>query len=134
MALTASEHWKHRESHTDGQGHTTTTVVTSRADVIHEPVQLRGDVHLGPGETLETEFELPVPPDGPASLQADDAGLDWTVEAKLDVPGGLDSRIEREVVVAQPRRCSGLERSPSASSPSTSRPTFTTTSRRQRSS
>ena len=102
IALTANEHWKHRQSSTDGQGHTTTTVVTSRQDLTHEPVQLRGEVHLGPGESWTTEFELPVPPDGPASLQADDAGLDWTVEAKLDVPGGLDARIERGVIVAQP--------------------------------
>jgi hypothetical protein len=102
IALTATEHWKHRQTTTDGQGHTTTTVVTSRNDVTHEPVQLRGEVHLGDGESLETEFELPVPPDGPASLQADDAGLEWTVEAKLDIPGGMDARIERAVVVAQP--------------------------------
>jgi Arrestin (or S-antigen), N-terminal domain len=102
IALTATEHWKHRETHSDGQGHTTTTVVTSRSDVTHEPVQLRGEVHLGEGGTLATDFELPVPADAPASLHADDAGLDWTVEAKLDVPGGVDSRIERAVVVAQP--------------------------------
>jgi hypothetical protein len=102
IALTAVEHWRHRESSTDGQGHTTTRVVTSRADVMHEPVQLRGALALSPGETVSMDVELPVPPDGPATLAAEDAGLDWTVEAKLDVPAGLDSRIERGVVVAQP--------------------------------
>jgi len=102
VTLIAIEHWKHRETRTSGQGQTTTTVVTSRQDVAHEPVQLRGELHLGAGETLATEFELPVPPDGPSSLLADDAGLDWTVGAKLDVPGGMDSSIERGVVVAQP--------------------------------
>jgi hypothetical protein len=102
ITLIANEHWKHRETRTTGQGQTTTTVVTSRQDVAHEPVRLRGELHLGEGETFATEFELPVPPDGPASLQADDAGLDWTVEAKLDIPGGMDSTIERGVIVAQP--------------------------------
>jgi hypothetical protein len=102
VALTAVEHWKHRESSTDGQGHTTTRVVTSTQEVIREPVQVRGDVHLGAGETLATELSLPVPPDGPASLEAEDAGLEWTVEAKLDIPGGFDSGLAAAVVVAQP--------------------------------
>ena len=102
VALIATEHWRHRESSTDGQGNTTTRVVTSRADVIHEPVQLRGELHLGAGESLDLAFELPVPPVGPATLEAEDAGLDWTVEAKLDVPGGFDSGLEGRVVVAQP--------------------------------
>jgi hypothetical protein len=102
VALKATEHWKHRESSTDGQGHTTTRVVTSKEEAIREPVQLSGPVRLTAGERFERTFELPVPPDGPASLEADDAGLDWTVEAKLDIEGGLDSRIERPVVVVQP--------------------------------
>ena len=65
-------------------------------------MQLSGPLALAAGETFEKAFELPVPPDGPASLEADDAGLDWTVEAKLDVEGGFDSRIGRPVVVVQP--------------------------------
>jgi hypothetical protein len=102
VALTAAEHWRHRETRSDGAGHTTTTVVTSREDLTHEPVQLRGAFEVGAGQSLRIEFELPVPPDGPATLQAEDAGLDWTVEAKLDIAGDLDSRIEGDVIVAQP--------------------------------
>jgi hypothetical protein len=102
VALKAMEHWKHRESSSDGQGHTTTRVVTSNEEAIHEPVELSGALTLAAGEVFERAFELPVPPDGPASLEADDVGLDWTVEAKLDIEGSLDSRIERPVVVAQP--------------------------------
>ncbi|HEV2007019.1 MAG TPA: sporulation protein [Candidatus Limnocylindrales bacterium] len=102
VALKATEHWKHRESSTDAQGHTTTRVVTSTAEAIREPVQLSGPLGLTAGEPFERTFELPVPPDGPASLEADDAGLAWTVEAKLDIEGGFDSRIERPVVVVQP--------------------------------
>lgn len=102
VALIAIEHWKHRESSTDGQGHTTTRVVTSKEEAIREPVQLSGPLALAAGETFEKAFEVPLPPDGPASLEADDVGLDWTVEAKLDIEGGFDSRIERLVVVVQP--------------------------------
>jgi Arrestin (or S-antigen), N-terminal domain len=102
VALKATEHWKHRESSTDGQGHTTTRVVTSKEEAIREPVQLSGPMGLTAGEPFERTFELPVPPDGPASLEADDVGLDWTVEAKLDIEGGFDSRIERAVLVVQP--------------------------------
>jgi hypothetical protein len=102
VALKAIEHWKHRESSTNAQGQTTTRVVTSTAEAIREPVQLSGPLRLTAGERFERTLELPVPPDGPASLEADDAGLDWTVEAKLDIEGGFDSRIERPVVVVQP--------------------------------
>jgi hypothetical protein len=102
VTLKAVEHWRHRVTRTDAEGHTTTEVVTSRAEVVREPVQVSGPLRLGPGETFERTFELPVPPLGPASLEAEDAGLDWTVEAKVDVEGGVDTRIERAVVVAQP--------------------------------
>jgi len=102
VALSATEHWRHRETHTDGSGHTTTSVVTSREDLAHEPVQVRDALTLREGETLKIEFELPVPPDGPATLEAEDASLEWMVQAKLDIAGGLDSRIEGSVVVAQP--------------------------------
>jgi len=102
VALQAVEHWRHRETTTDGQGHSTTRVVTSRQDLIHEPVQVRGPLRLATGEVLTADFELPVPPVGPATLEAEDAGLDWTVEAKLDIAGGFDSGISGRVVVAQP--------------------------------
>src|SRR2546425_10262522 len=52
VGLTATEHWRHRESHSDGQGHMTTRVVTTRVDVTHEPVQVRDAVGLAAGETL----------------------------------------------------------------------------------
>jgi SpoOM protein len=102
VTLRAEEHWRHRVTQTDGQGHTSTRVVTSRADVSREPVQLHGPLALAAGEVLDLPFQLPVPPLGPASLDAEDAGLDWTVEAKLDVEGGMDSGIEQPIVVAQP--------------------------------
>jgi hypothetical protein len=102
VALIGVEHWRHRETRRDANGNTTTVVVTSRNELAREPVQVRGAIALGPDEALENTFELPVPPMGPASLDAQDAGLDWTVEAKFDVDDAFDSRIEGPVVVAQP--------------------------------
>ena len=102
IALVAEEHWKHEETTTDAQGQTQTRVVTSREEVVREPVALAGHLVLAAGETRDFEFEQPVPPLGPASLDADVAGVDWAFEAKLDVPAGFDSRLERSVTVHQP--------------------------------
>jgi hypothetical protein len=102
VELRAEEHWKHEVSTTDAQGHTSTRVETERRELVRQPVQLDGAIHLAPGESRSWSFELPVPPLGPATLEAEVAGLDWTVAAKLDVPGGLDSAIEGEVRVLQP--------------------------------
>jgi len=102
VALIAEEHWRHRETRQGPNNTSTTEVVTSRAEVVREPVMVHGELHLGPGETWTATFEQPVPAMGPASLEAEDAGLEWTFEAKLDVPGGIDSSVERVMVVAQP--------------------------------
>ena len=102
VALVAEEHWRHTETSQGANGTTTTRVVTSTNELLREPVQIHGELHLGPGETFTAEFQQPVPEMGPASLDARDAGLEWTFEAKADVPGGLDSSIERTMVVAQP--------------------------------
>lgn len=102
VALAAQEHWRHRVTTRDANGNTTTHVVTSREELVREPVLVHGPLQLAAGETWQSTFELPVPPMGPASLEAEDAGLDWTVEAKLDIDDGFDSAIEGPVVVAQP--------------------------------
>ena len=102
VSLVATEHWKHEVTETDAQGHPRTRVVTSTAVLMREPVEILGAVALAAGESREATFELPVPPLGPASLEADVAGVNWVLEAKLDVPGGFDSRLERPVLVHQP--------------------------------
>jgi hypothetical protein len=101
-ALVAIEHWQHEETTTDGQGHTSTRTVTSRNELVREPVAVDGPIHLAAGETRTYPIEMPVPPLGPASLEATVAGLTWTFEAKLDRPGWPDSRIEAPVRVVQP--------------------------------
>ena len=102
VALRADEHWKHEVTTTDAQGRTSTRVVTERESLLVEPVAVDGAVHLAAGEERSWAFELPVPPLGPATLEADVAGLDWTVEAKLERPGDFDSTIEAPVRVVQP--------------------------------
>jgi hypothetical protein len=102
VALRAEEHWKHRETSTDAEGRTTSHVETTRRELLVEPVQLEGELHLRDGDSREWSFELPVPPAAPPSLEADVAGVTWTVEAKLDIPGDRDSSIEANVVVVQP--------------------------------
>ena len=102
VALRAEEHWKHEVTTTDAQGHTSTHVETARNELVNEPVEVAGAVQLAAGESRSWDIELPVPPLGPATLEADVAGLDWTVVANLDVPGGLDPVIEGHVRVVQP--------------------------------
>ena len=102
VALIAEEHWRHRVTRQGPNNSTTTEVVTSREELLREPVQVHGPLRIAQGETWTATFEQPVPGMGPATLVADDAGLDWTFEAKLDIAGGMDSSIEHPVVVAQP--------------------------------
>ena len=102
VGLVAEEHWRHRVTERDANGNTSTRVVRSTNELLREPVQVHGALQLAAGETWTATFEQPVPAMGPATLVADDAGLDWTFEAKLDIVGGFDERIERPIVVAQP--------------------------------
>jgi hypothetical protein len=102
IALIAEEHWRHRVTTQGANGTSSTRVVTTREELLREPVQVHGPLLIAEGETWTATFEQPVPGIGPATLVADDAGLDWAFEAKLDIPGGLDSSIEHAVIVAQP--------------------------------
>ena len=101
-ALVAVEHWQHEETTTDGQGHTSSHTVTSTNELRREPVAVSGPLQLARGETRTFPIQMPVPPLGPASLEATVAGLTWTFEAKLDQPGRLDSQVEVPVTVVQP--------------------------------
>jgi hypothetical protein len=102
VALIATERWQHQETHTDGQGHTSTRTVTSANELLREPVQVLPPTDLRAGETRDVPFEVPVPPLGPASLDAKVSSLTWELDAKLDVPGGFDSGLNIPVRVLQP--------------------------------
>jgi hypothetical protein len=102
VALRGEEHWKYHVTTTDAQGHTRTETRTGRQDLPPEPVLLASPVALAAGEARTFELQLPVPGLGPATLEADVAGVSWRVEAKLDIASGFDSSIEVPVRVLQP--------------------------------
>ena len=102
IALVGEEHWRHRETRRGANGTTHTEVVTSRRELPRVPEVLHGPLVLAAGERWEAPFDLPVPPMGPATLDAEDAGVEWRFEAKLDIDNAFDSSTDRPVVIAQP--------------------------------
>ncbi len=102
VTLRGEEHWKYHVTTTDSEGHTHTETRTGRVELPRVPVLAEAPVRLAPGETRTHDFQLPVPGLGPATLEADVAGVSWTVEAKLDIQGGRDSSIEVPVRILQP--------------------------------
>jgi hypothetical protein len=101
VTLRGVEHWRYEVTTSNGKT-TTTTVHTGREDLPALPVRLTGPVSMAAGETRELPFQLPGPPLGPPTVIAEDAGVDWTVEVKLDREGGFDAGIEVPVRVHQP--------------------------------
>lgn len=102
VTLRGREHWRYEVTTTDADGHARTETRTGREDLPSVPVMLASPVTLTAGETLSFAFQLPVPGLGPATLEAKVAGVDWTVEAKLDIAGGRDASVEVPVRILQP--------------------------------
>ena len=90
-ALVGEEHWRHEVTTRHANGTTSTEIVTSRDELRRVPEQLHGPLQLLAGQRWTTTFDLPVPPMGPASLDATEAGLEWRFEAKLDIDNDFDS-------------------------------------------
>jgi hypothetical protein len=101
-ALVATEQWRFRQTTTDGQGHSQTRTVTRTEELRRLPVQLSGPITLTGGERREFDVEVPVPPLGPATLEANVSRLTWALEVKLDREGAFDSSIEVPLRVLQP--------------------------------
>jgi hypothetical protein len=102
VTLRGEEHWRYNVTTTDAEGHTHTETRTGREELPKVPVLLAGEPRLAAGTTTTFEFELPVPALGPASFDAEVAGVEWTVEAKLDIPGSPDVALVAPVRVLQP--------------------------------
>ncbi|MDQ2966601.1 MAG: hypothetical protein M3R57_12220 [Chloroflexota bacterium] len=100
-ALIATEQWQFRQRQGSGKNSRTVTV-TEHEELRRVPVMLLGPTNLKAGEVRDFDFEMPVPPLGPASLDATVSALAWTLELKLDVPGGRDSSIVIPIRVLQP--------------------------------
>jgi hypothetical protein len=101
-ALVATEQWRFRQTTSDGQGHAQTRTVTRTEELQRLPVQLSGPITLSAGERREFDVEVPVPPLGPATLEANVSRLTWALEVKLDREGEFDSSIEVPLRVLQP--------------------------------
>ncbi|MEO5918433.1 MAG: hypothetical protein ABIQ17_02620 [Candidatus Limnocylindrales bacterium] len=102
VTLRAIEHWQYQVTTRDANGHVSTHTETARSEVVTQPVQVAIDLRLGSGDERTWSFEMPVPPLGPATLEAKVAGLGWVLQARFDVPGGFDPAIEVPVRVLQP--------------------------------
>jgi hypothetical protein len=100
-ALIATEHWQFRRRQGSGKN-ARTVIVTEHDELRRVPVMLLGPTNLRKGEVRDFDFEMPVPPLGPASLDATVSGLSWDLEVKLDVPNGMDSAIVTPIRVLQP--------------------------------
>src|SRR5829696_7761718 len=70
VTLRGEEHWKYEVTTSDGKT-TTTKVHTGREDLPRLPVRVSGPLALARGETVDLPFELPAPPLGPPSVDAD---------------------------------------------------------------
>lgn len=102
VTLRGEEHWRYEVSTTDGQGHHRTETRTGTEALPAVPVRVSGPLELVAGETRSFDIEIPVPALGPATLVAEVAGVDWELEAKLDIEGSVDRSIDIPLVVAQP--------------------------------
>ena len=100
-SLIATEMWQTTETDHDSDGTTRTRTETHTRELRRLPVMLAGPGSFEAAEAREFKIELPVPPLGPATFEANVASLTWRVEVKLDVPG-LDPDVTADVVVLQP--------------------------------
>ena len=100
-SLIATEMWQTTETEHRSDGTTHTKTETHTQELRRLPVMLAGPVSFAAGENREFKLEIPVPPLGPATLEATVAALTWRIEVKLDVPG-FDPDVTADVVVLQP--------------------------------
>jgi hypothetical protein len=101
VALVGTESWRYDVTTTDAQGHTHTETHTGTETLPPEPVMVAGATTMAAGETRDLPFQLPVPGLGPATFEGTELRVDWTIEAKLDVPG-FDPTVVLPVVILQP--------------------------------
>jgi hypothetical protein len=102
VELRGEERWEYETTETDSEGHSRTERHTGRQDLPAVPVQVLGPVRLAPGETAEAPFQLPVPSLGPPTVIATMSRVDWSVNARLDIEGGMDTSIDVPVRILQP--------------------------------
>ena len=94
---------RYRYSRTEGTGSSAHRVTrTGVEELARIDVQLAGAQRIVAGQPVTWHCTFDVPGLGPASFEGDALRCDWTLEANIDVPMGLDPRLEQPVHVAQP--------------------------------
>ena len=101
-ALIATERWQFEQTSTDAQGRSQRRVVTRTDELQRLPVELSGPTQLAAGERRELPIEVPVPPLGPATLEAEVAALLWELEVKVDIANSFDAGLVVPIRVLQP--------------------------------
>lgn len=92
------------ETRTGANGAVTSHQVTKTGEeeLARLETSLAGPGRFVRGQPQTWQFEVEVPPLGPATFEGEVLRCDWTLEAKVDIPMGLDDRIIHVVHVAQP--------------------------------
>jgi hypothetical protein len=94
---------RYRYSRTEGVGTSAHRVIrTAVEELARIEVQVAGSQHLAQGQPVTWRCSFDVPGLGPASFEGEALRCDWTLEANIDLPMGLDPRVEETVHVAQP--------------------------------
>ena len=94
---------RYRYSRTEGTGTSARRVTKTRVEELAQiEVQLAGSQRLVKGQPITWQCSLDVPGLWPATFEGDALRCDWRLEANIDLPMGLDPRVEETVHVAQP--------------------------------
>ncbi len=94
---------RYRYNRTETTGKTTRTVThTDTLELARIDVDLGGAQRFVRGQPLTWHTTFDVPGLGPATFEGEALRCDWTLEANVDVPMGLDPRLVQPVRVAQP--------------------------------
>ncbi|HEY8921029.1 MAG TPA: hypothetical protein VIN32_00185 [Candidatus Limnocylindria bacterium] len=94
---------RYRYSRTEGTGSTAHRVTrTGVEELARIEAEIAGGQRFVRGQPVSWHVSFDVPELGPATFEGDVLRCDWTLEANIDLPMGLDPRVEETVHVAQP--------------------------------
>lgn len=94
---------RYRYDRTQVSGKTTRTVThTDVEELARIEVAVAGAQRFVRGQPVTWHVTFDVPGLGPATFEGDALRCDWTLEANVDIPMGLDPRVVETVRVAQP--------------------------------
>jgi hypothetical protein len=94
---------RYRYSRTEGTGTSAHRVTRTGVEELSRlEVEVAGRHRFVAGQPVTWQCSFDVPALGPATFEGEALRCDWTLEANIDVPMGLDPGVEEGVRVAQP--------------------------------